>query len=70
MSLQELRRGRRFIIELRYVTVTLRLAPFGGRFLVHGGTVAVLEGTWMGHVITIESPGLDTARARRQAILR
>jgi len=37
------------------------LAPFGGRFLVHGGQVEVMEGTWPGHLIIIEFP--DRARA-------
>jgi uncharacterized protein (DUF1330 family) len=37
------------------------LAPFGGRFLVHGGPVEVVEGTWPGHLIVIEFP--DRARA-------
>lgn len=32
------------------------LAPFGGRFLVHGGVVEVVEGTWPGHLIVIEFP--------------
>ena len=27
------------------------LAPFGGRFIVHGGEVEVLEGSWPGHLI-------------------
>jgi uncharacterized protein (DUF1330 family) len=38
------------------------LAPFGGRFLVHGGKVEVVEGTWSGNLIVIEFP--DRARAR------
>ena len=37
------------------------LAPFGGRFLVHGGRVEAVEGTWPGHQIVIEYP--DRARA-------
>ena len=37
------------------------LAPFDGRFLVHGGQVEVVEGTWPGHLIVIEFP--DRARA-------
>jgi len=37
------------------------LAPFGGRFLAHGGRVEVVEGTWPGHLIVIEFP--DRARA-------
>ena len=32
------------------------LAPFGGRFLVHGGLVEVVAGTWPGHLIVIEFP--------------
>ena len=32
------------------------LAPFGGRFIVHGGEVEVLEGSWPGHLIVIEFP--------------
>ena len=32
------------------------LAPFGGRFLVHGGDVEVVENDWPGHLIVIEFP--------------
>jgi len=39
------------------------LAPFGGRFLVHGGRVEVLEGTWPGHLIVIEFPDRSRAQA-------
>jgi len=38
------------------------LAPFGGRFLVHGGQVEAVEGTWPGHLIVIEFP--DRSRAQ------
>ncbi len=37
------------------------LAPFGGRFIVHGGELEVLEGSWPGNLIVIEFP--DRARA-------
>jgi uncharacterized protein (DUF1330 family) len=30
------------------------LAPFQGRFIVHGGSVEVVEGSWDGHLIVIE----------------
>ncbi len=32
------------------------LAPFGGRYLVHGGTRTVLEGDWPGDLIVIAFP--------------
>ena len=35
------------------------LAPFGGRFVMHGGQVEVLEGSWPGHLIVIEFPSRD-----------
>jgi uncharacterized protein (DUF1330 family) len=39
------------------------LPPFGGRFIVHGGEVEVLEGNWPGHLIVIEFPDRDRASA-------
>ena len=39
------------------------LAPFGGRFIVHGGEVEVLEGSWPGHLIVIEFPDRGRASA-------
>jgi uncharacterized protein (DUF1330 family) len=39
------------------------LAPFGGRFLVHGGAFELLEGEWPGHLIVIEFPDRDRANA-------
>ncbi|MEU5907365.1 DUF1330 domain-containing protein [Micromonospora sp. NPDC047527] len=39
------------------------LAPFGGRFLVHGGAVDVLEGNWPGNLVIIEFPDLPSARS-------
>jgi len=39
------------------------LEPFGGRFLVHGGRLEVLEGKWPGDLIIIEFPDRETARA-------
>ena len=37
------------------------LDPFGGRFLVHGAEVEVIEGTWPGTIVIIEFPGVDEA---------
>jgi len=39
------------------------LDPFGGRFIVHGGTVDVLEGDWPGDVVMIEFPDMAKARS-------
>jgi uncharacterized protein (DUF1330 family) len=39
------------------------LDPFGGRFIVHGATVEVIEGSWPGTVVIIEFPDTDAARA-------
>jgi uncharacterized protein (DUF1330 family) len=38
------------------------LAPFGGRFIVHGGSVDVLEGAWLGNLVMIEFPDVQAAR--------
>ncbi|CDX23183.1 conserved hypothetical protein [Mesorhizobium sp. ORS 3324] len=38
------------------------LAPFGGRFLVHGGEVEVVENSWPGYAIVIEFPDRQHVR--------
>jgi uncharacterized protein (DUF1330 family) len=38
------------------------LDPYGGRFLVHGGKLEVLEGNGPGALVVIEFPGLTEAR--------
>jgi uncharacterized protein (DUF1330 family) len=37
--------------------------PYGGRFLVHGAEVEVLEGSWPGTVVILEFPDVSAARA-------
>lgn len=39
------------------------LAPFGGRFLVHGGAVVPLEGQWPGTLVVIGFPDRASAEA-------
>ena len=52
------------IVEyLRRIDATLE--PFGGRFLIHGGKVDVLEGSWSGDLIVIAFPRVDLARLVR-----
>jgi uncharacterized protein (DUF1330 family) len=50
------------------------LAPYGGRFLVHGGELTPAEGTWDGDIVIVEFPDQAAARdwylsADYQAIL-
>ena len=37
------------------------LAPYGGRFLVHGGPITPAEGEWDGDVVIIEFPEAESA---------
>jgi uncharacterized protein (DUF1330 family) len=53
--------GQPIVEYLERIDATL--APFGGRFLVHGGDVEVLEGSWPGVLIVIEFPDSDQVRA-------
>src|SRR3546814_17164582 len=39
------------------------LAPFGGRYIIHGGRKAVLEGDWPGDLIVIAFPDRAAAAA-------
>lgn len=39
------------------------LAPYGGRFLVHGGKITPVEGTWDGDLVVLEFPDRDAAEA-------
>lgn len=39
------------------------LAPYGGRFLVHGGEIDAVEGDWPGDVVIIAFPDADAAHA-------
>jgi uncharacterized protein (DUF1330 family) len=59
--LQDVNVGPDIVEYIRRIDETL--APFGGRFLIHGGPVEVLEGTWQGDLIVIAFPSRDRARA-------
>ncbi len=48
---------------LEYIErIQATLDPFGGRFVVHGATVEVIEGSWPGTVVIVEFPDADAAR--------
>lgn len=49
---------------LTYIeTIQSTMDPFGGRFLVHGKEVEVLEGPFPGTVVIIGFPDIERARA-------
>ena len=39
------------------------LAPFSGRYLIHGGPYQPLEGSWSGDLVVIEFPSMEQAEA-------
>lgn len=39
------------------------LAPFSGRYRVHGGPYQPLEGAWSGDLVVIEFPSMEHARS-------
>jgi uncharacterized protein (DUF1330 family) len=53
--------GPAIIEYLQRIDATL--APFGGRFIVHGAAPQVMEGSWPGHLIVIEFPTIERANA-------
>jgi uncharacterized protein (DUF1330 family) len=59
-QLKNVRLGPEIVEYLARIDDTL--APFGGRFLVHGGPVERLEGEWSGALVIIEFPDRRCAR--------
>ena len=59
--LQDVTVGPEIVEYLQRIDATL--APFGGRFIVHGAAPAELEGTAPGTPIVIEFPSVERARA-------
>ncbi|WP_329103972.1 DUF1330 domain-containing protein [Micromonospora sp. NBC_01699] len=63
-ALAHLRRAPLHAEVLEYLErIQATLDPFGGRFIIHGGTVDVIEGDWPGDVVMIEFPDLTSARS-------
>jgi uncharacterized protein (DUF1330 family) len=58
--LHDVKVGPEIVEYLRRIDATL--APFGGRFAIHGGSPVRLEGDWRGDLIVIEFPDLGAAR--------
>ena len=71
-TLRNVNVGADIVGYLKRIDATL--APYDGRFIVHGGAKTVLEGDWGGDVIVIEFPDRAAAEgwygsAGYQAIL-
>jgi uncharacterized protein (DUF1330 family) len=58
--LRELRPGPDIDRYVKKIDATL--APFKGKFRVHGARAEVLEGEWIGDFVLIEFPTLEAAR--------
>ena len=59
--LQDVRLGPEIATYLQTIDATL--APFEGRFLVHGAMPEVMEGPWPGDLVIVAFPDIDKARA-------
>ena len=53
--------GPEIVAYLRQIDATL--APYEGRYLIHGGRAEVVEGAWDGDLIMIGFPDIGRARA-------
>jgi uncharacterized protein (DUF1330 family) len=59
--LHDVRMGAEIVAYLEGIDATL--APFGGRFVIHGGPVDLLEGEWSGDLVAIAFPDRAAAHA-------
>ena len=64
--MHEVSMGPPIVDYLQRIDATL--APFGGRFLVHGDLPEVLEGSWDGFLIVIEFPDRGQAEGWYQSV--
>lgn len=63
-AIAHLHSGRPHPEVLEYIRrIQATLDPYGGRFLVHGGRLDVLEGAFPGDLVLIAFPDADTAHA-------
>ncbi|MGF1594100.1 MAG: DUF1330 domain-containing protein [Kiloniellaceae bacterium] len=60
-DLHKVEMGPAIVEYLEKIDATL--APFGGRYIIHGGRKTVLEGAWPGDLIVIAFPDRAAAAA-------
>lgn len=59
--LRDVSMGPEIVAYLERIDATL--APYGGRFLIHGGRPDVLEGAFAGDLVVVAFPDRERARA-------
>lgn len=59
--IEETRFGKDIEEYLRGIDATL--APYAGKYRVHGGPYQPLEGAWSGDIVIIEFPSMEMAKA-------
>ncbi|WP_104202898.1 DUF1330 domain-containing protein [Billgrantia saliphila] len=59
--LQDVTMGPEIVEYLQHIDATL--APYRGKYVVHGGKTEVLEGSWQGDTIVLGFPDMESARA-------
>lgn len=59
--LRNIEMGPDIVAYLEAIDATL--APFGGKFVIHGGDSEHLEGAWEGDLIVIGFPDREAARS-------
>ena len=59
--LQDVDLGPEIVDYIRRIDATL--APFGGRFVIHGSTPEIVEGPWPGNLVVIAFPDMAKARS-------
>ena len=59
--IRETRFNEEVVEYLRRIDETL--APYSGKYLVHGGPYVPLEGKWLGDLVVIQFPSMEAAQA-------
>ena len=60
-NVREAKLGPQIAEYLKRIDSTL--ADFGGRFLIHGAPLDIVEGSWPGSLIIVEFPDMNAAKS-------
>ena len=59
-QIKDVNMGSDIVAYLEQIDATL--APFGGQFIIHGGAIEALEGSFEGDIVVIAFPDLERTR--------